>query len=123
MGPVKDDGTIDQKFVVTSSGNVGIGTANPSQMLTLLAPEGNRLEIGRTSAALPWSPADQARPGAFVINQQSQGSTEPGADFALMRDKKKRVRYWIKTPSLVVRRAEASDFSSTRTSPQVVRKR
>jgi hypothetical protein len=81
-----------KEFVVKDTGEVGIGTAAPTQLLTLGAPEGTRLEIARTSATLPWSQSSGAiNPGAFVINQQSQGSTQPGADFALMRDGKKRV--------------------------------
>jgi hypothetical protein len=93
VGPVKPDGSVDEKFAVVSSGNVGIGSTNPTQMLTFLVPEGNRLEIGKTSATLPWSPAVPVRPGAFVINQQTQGSSGAGvgADFALMRDRKKRL--------------------------------
>lgn len=91
VGPLKTNGSVDEKFVVLSNGNIGIGTATPTQMLTFAVPEGNRLEIGKTSPTLPWSPATPARAGAFVINQQSQGSAEPGADFALMRDRKKRL--------------------------------
>ena len=43
VGPLKTDKTLDEKSVVLSNGNVGIGTANPLQMLTFVVPEGNRL--------------------------------------------------------------------------------
>jgi hypothetical protein len=80
------------KFAVLDSGNVGIGTTSPGQLLTLVSPEATRLEIARTSATLPWSKSTGVvNEGAFVINQQSQGSSQTGADFALMRDGKKRV--------------------------------
>jgi len=92
VGPLKADNTVDEKLVILSGGNVGIGTPNPTQLLTLGAPEGTRLEIARTSASLPWIQASgEVNPGSFVINQQSQGSSQPLADFALMRDRKKRL--------------------------------
>jgi hypothetical protein len=91
VGPL-DGANVEEKFVVLSGGNVGIGILNPSQLLTLGAPEGTKLEIARTSATLPWSQASgDINEGAFVINQQSKGSSKPGADFALMRDRKKRL--------------------------------
>ena len=79
-------------FTILPSGNVGIGATNPAQLLTLGGQEGTRLEIARTSASFPWvQPSGAINPGSFVINQQSQGSSHPEADFALMRDRKKRV--------------------------------
>ena len=79
-------------YVRGTDGNVGIGTYSPTQLLTLEAPEGTRLEIARTSASLPWSQASgEVNPGSFVINQQSRGSSQPSADFALKRDRKNRL--------------------------------
>lgn len=81
------------EFIVKDSGRVGIGTTNPTQLLTLVAPEGNRLEITRTTSELPWRQSDgHINEGAFVLNYQSQGSSRPTADFALMRDRRKRLQ-------------------------------
>jgi hypothetical protein len=85
------DPTVTERVVVLGTGEVGIGTSAPTQMLTLESPEGTRLEITRTSASLPWSSSAPATPGSFVINHQAAGSTTPEADFALMRDRKKRL--------------------------------
>ena len=64
---------------LTVTGNVGIGPTNPTQLLTLSTPQGTRLEITPTSSTLPWSQSSgQISAGSFVINQQSQGSSEPG---------------------------------------------
>lgn len=72
--------------------NVGIGTANPTQLLTLASPQGTRLEITHTSASLPWrSSSGDINPGSFVINQQSASTPIPGADFAVARDRQKRL--------------------------------
>jgi hypothetical protein len=76
---------------ITAAGNVGLGTTAPGQLLTLGAPEGTRLEIARVAASLPWTSGGVLNPGAFAINQQSAGTAAPGADFALMRDGKKRL--------------------------------
>ena len=64
------------------------GTANPTQLLTLGAPEGTRLEIASTSPLFPWLPSTgDVDPGSFVINLQVQGSSQPNADFGLQRDR------------------------------------
>jgi hypothetical protein len=88
-GQLKD---IDPKFVVRDDGKVGINEADPQQMLVLKSPKKTRLEIGYTSPTLPWSvtggTSDEA---SFVINQQSDGSDQPDADLALMRDRRKRL--------------------------------
>jgi hypothetical protein len=98
IGPVKLDATtgalgdMDKKVVVLDSGNVGIGTETPTQLVTLAGDKKTRLEIGKISAVLfPWGSVNGANDGAFAINQQSKGSDSEGADFALMRDQKLRV--------------------------------
>ncbi|MGZ9273814.1 MAG: hypothetical protein ACXW34_03640, partial [Nitrospira sp.] len=92
IGPLDGSNQFQARLTVKDNGNIGIGTTNPTQALTFGSPEGTRLEIARTSATLPWSQSiGTVNAGAFVINQQSQGSSLPGADFALMRDGKKRV--------------------------------
>ena len=97
VGPVKLDtttgalGDMDTKLVVRDSGNVGIGTEAPTQLLTLAGDKNTRLEIGKVSDAFPLGSAGGANEGAFAINQQSKGSESEGADFALMRDLKLRV--------------------------------
>ena len=97
IGPVKLDtttgalGDMDKKLVVRDSGNVGIGTEAPTQLLTLAGDKKTRLEIGKVSDAFPLGSAGGATEGAFAINQQSKGSDSEGADFALMRDLKLRV--------------------------------
>lgn len=82
---------ITERMRITNEGNVGIGTTAPPHVLTLGAPEGTRLEIARISSTLPWRTDGTLNPGSFAINQQSRGSSQPGADFALMRDQKKRL--------------------------------
>ncbi|HZM45927.1 MAG TPA: tail fiber domain-containing protein [Burkholderiales bacterium] len=77
--------------VVAGTGNVGVGTEAPTQLLTLGGDGGTRLEIGRVSAAFPWSGTAPDNPGGFAINQQSAGSSNVGADLALKRDGKLRV--------------------------------
>lgn len=91
VGRLKPDQSVDQKLVVTSAGNVGIGTDTPSQKLTIQSSFGTALEITPTSASLPWKSDGTLNEGAFVINQQSAGSQKGDADFALMRDRKQRV--------------------------------
>ena len=97
VGPVKLDtttgalGDMDKKLLVRDSGNVGIGTEAPTQLLTLAGDKKTRLEIGKVSDAFPLGSAGGATEGAFAINQQSKGSDSEGADFALMRDLKLRV--------------------------------
>ena len=104
--------------ILTVGGNVGIGMTNPTQLLTLDTPEGTRLEIARTSASLPWSQASgDVNPGSFVINQQSQGSSQPGADFALMRDRKKAWCWAMSVPSSAVNKEAISCSSPTGKKP------
>jgi hypothetical protein len=99
IGPVKLDaktgalGDMDKKLVVRDSGNVGIGTEAPTQLLTLAGDKKTALGIGKISASFPWGSNAPAKngDGSFAINQQSKGSDNEGADFALMRDGKLRV--------------------------------
>jgi hypothetical protein len=97
IGPVKLDATtgtlgdMDKKLVVRDSGNVGIGTEAPTQLLTLAGDKKTRLEIGKISAGFPWGSVNPANDGSFAINQQSKDSESEAADFALMRDLKLRV--------------------------------
>lgn len=99
IGPVKVDattgalGNMDKKLVVRDSGNVGIGTEAPTQLLTLAGDKKTSLYVGKISASFPWGSNAPAKnnDGSFAINQQSKGSDNEGADFALMRDGKLRV--------------------------------
>jgi hypothetical protein len=93
IGRLKTDKSIEQKFVVTSAGNLGIGTDAPTQRLTIKSPFDTLLEIAPTSASLPWKTDGTVNEGAFVINQQSAGTPKPDADFALMRDRKQRISF------------------------------
>ena len=97
IGPASLDATtgqlkpaIDKRFVVRDDGTVGVGIDAPTQLLTLGGDEKTRLELARISASLPWSSTNAAKngDGSFAINMQSQGSDNPGADFALMRDRR-----------------------------------
>ena len=91
IGPINGN-VVDEKVVILDNGKVGIGTTTPSEMLTFMSsPGGPRLEITQTSSTLPWKTDGTINDGAFVINQQSNGSSKPDADFALMRDRKQRV--------------------------------
>jgi hypothetical protein len=85
--------TLSKRFVVRDNGTVGVGIDAPPQLLTLGGDKKTRLEIARVSATLPWSSTNAAKngDGSFVINHQSQGSDNPGADFALMRDRRQRM--------------------------------
>jgi hypothetical protein len=80
-----------RQLVVRDSGNVGIAIDVPTQLLTLGGEGKTRLEVGRVGAAFPWSTNSAANAGGFAINQQSKGTDNPGADFALKRDGKLRV--------------------------------
>jgi hypothetical protein len=100
VGPGKVDAATGQLkpdftpcLVVRDDGTVGVGIAVPPQLLTLGGDKKTRLEIGRISASLPWSSTNAAKngDGSFVVNHQSQGSDNPGADFGLMRDRRLRV--------------------------------
>jgi hypothetical protein len=99
IGPVKVDattgalGNMDKKLVVRDSGNVGIGTEAPTQLLTLAGDKKTSLYVGKISASFPWgsNAPGKNNDGSFAINQQSKGSDNEGADFALMRDGKLRV--------------------------------
>jgi hypothetical protein len=81
-------GTIDfDNENLVTAGKVGIGTTSPTQQLTLATDWGTRLEITKTSSSFPFQQSTGAvNSGSFVINHQSEGSSKPGADFALMRD-------------------------------------
>lgn len=83
--------TLQKQLVVRDNGNVGVGIDVPPQLLTLAGDGQTRLEIGKVSASFPWSSNTAQNDGAFAINQQSKGSSHPGADFALKRDGKLRV--------------------------------
>jgi hypothetical protein len=83
--------SLKKHLVVLDTGMAGIGVDQPPQLLTLGGDGGTRLEIARVGPSLPWSTNSPDNPGAFVINQQSQGSSHVGADFGLMRDGKLRV--------------------------------
>jgi hypothetical protein len=98
VGPAKLDtttgalGEMDKKLVVRDSGNVGIGTEAPTQLLTLGGDNQTLLEIGKISAGFSWgsfNPANEE--GSFGINQQSKDSGNEAAYLALMRDRKPRV--------------------------------
>lgn len=92
IGPKQSGNAIDPKFVVTSGGNVGIATDTPAQQLTIQSSHETFLEITSTSPSLPWKSDGTLNEGSFVINQQSANSTmKADADFALMRDRKKRM--------------------------------
>lgn len=100
IGPGSFDATTGQlkpaiarRFVVRDDGTVGVGLDAPPQLLTLGGDKKTRLELARISASLPWSSTNAAKngDGSFAINMQSQGSDNPGADFALMRDRRQRL--------------------------------
>ncbi len=85
-------GDMAKYLVVRDTGNIGAGTTLPTQLLTLGGDKKTRLEIGRVStASFPWCTNTPQNDGAFAINQQSKGSDNAGADFALKRDGKLRV--------------------------------
>jgi hypothetical protein len=88
-------GAIDliKSVVVRDTGYVGIATETPTQLLTFAGDKKTRLEIGKTSATFPFGSLTPSKndDGSFAINQQSKGSDNPYADFALMRDQKLRV--------------------------------
>jgi hypothetical protein len=84
-------GAISKKLVVRDSGNIGIGTEKPTQLVTFAGDKKTRLEIGKVSAGFPWGSVNPVNEGSFAINQQSKDSEVEGADFALMRDLKLRV--------------------------------
>jgi hypothetical protein len=88
-GQLKKD--LTRHLVVRDDGRVGIGIDAPPELLTLGGEGNSRLEVARVSASLPWGTTLPTNPGGFVINQQSAGSANAGADFALMRDRKQRV--------------------------------
>jgi hypothetical protein len=99
IGPVKLDATtgalgeMSKRVVVRDNGNVGIATEMPTQLLTFGGDKKTRLEMGKISGSFPWgtNAPGKAGDGSFAVNQQSKGSDNPGADFALMRDQKLRV--------------------------------
>jgi hypothetical protein len=82
---------LNKHLVVRDNGKVGIGLAVPTQLLTLAGEGKTRLEIGRVSPSFPWCTNGPKNDGSFAINQQSKGSDNTGADFALKRDGKLRV--------------------------------
>jgi hypothetical protein len=90
-GQLKPD--FGRQFVVRDDGRVGVAIDAPPQLLTLGGDKKTRLEIGRISASLPWGSTAPGKngDGSFAINQQSQGSDNANADFALMRDGKLRL--------------------------------
>jgi hypothetical protein len=45
VGPLKKDGTVNEKFVVLSGGNIGIGTVTPDRALTIQGSAGTYLNV------------------------------------------------------------------------------
>ncbi len=79
------------RMTIDHRGNLGLGTTEPTQLITLAGAGGTRLEIARISASLPVSTNGSLDPGAFTINQQSAGSSNTQADLYVMRDRKVRI--------------------------------